>query len=207
MFTLRSHLVRALMFAGLAFGLAGCGASTSTTPPTNPGGGSTTGTDVITYHNDVARTGQNTTEMTLTQANVNSTTFGLLRNLAVDGKVDAEPLYLSQLTIAGAAHNVVFVMTEHDSAYAFDADTGAQLWKASLLGAGETTSDDRGCSQITPEIGITATPVIDRSAGAHGVLYAVAMSKNGSSYFQRLHALDITTGAETSGGPMTVQAT
>ena len=143
----------------------------------------------------------------LTQANVNSTTFGLLRNLSVDGRVDAEPLYLSQLSIGGVAHNVVFVVTEHDSVYAFDSDTGAQLWKVSLLGSGETTSDDRGCGQVTPEIGITSTPVIDRTAGAHGILYAVAMSKNGSTYFQRLHALDVTTGAELEGGPVTVQAT
>ena len=165
------------------------------------------GTDVTTYHNDIARTGQNTTETILTQANVKSTTFGLLRNLGVDGRVDAEPLYLSQLSIGGVAHNVVFVMTEHDSAYAFDSDTGAQLWKVTLAGSGETSSDDRGCGQVTPEIGITSTPVIDRAAGAHGILYAVAMSKNSSAYFQRLHALDITTGAELEGGPITVQAT
>jgi len=165
------------------------------------------GTDVVTYHNDIARTGQNTTETVLTQANVNSATFGLLRNLAVDGGVDAEPLYLSQLSIGGVAHNVVFIVTEHDSAYAFDSDTGAQLWKVSLLGSKETSSDDRGCSQVSPEIGITSTPVIDRAAGAHGIMYAVAMSKNGSTYFQRLHALDITTGAELEGGPVAVQAT
>jgi hypothetical protein len=165
------------------------------------------GTDVTTYHNDIARTGQNTTETILTQANVNPTTFGLLRNLAVDGRVDAEPLYLSQLSIAGVAHNVAFVMTEHDSAYAFDADTGAQLWKVSLLKSGETPSDDRACSQVSPEIGVTSTPVIDRKAGAHGILFAVAMSKSGSTYFQRLHALDITTGAELLSGPVTVQAT
>ena len=165
------------------------------------------GTDVTTYHNDIARTGQNTTETVLTQANVNSTTFGLLRNLPVDGLVDAEPLYLSQLSIGGSTHNVVFVVTEHDSVYAFDSDTGTQLWKVSLLGSGETTSDNRNCGQVTPEIGITSTPVIDRTAGAHGILYAVAMSKNGSTYFQRLHALDITTGAELQGGPVTVLAT
>ncbi len=165
-----------------------------------------TGTDVTTYHNDIARTGQNTTESILTQANVNSATFGLLRNLAVDGLVDAEPLYLSQLSIAGVLHNVVFIVTEHDSAYAFDSDTGAQLWKVSLLGAGESSSDNRGCGQVSPEIGITSTPVIDRKAGANGILYAVAMSKNGSTYFQRLHALDITTGAELEGGPAAIQA-
>jgi len=165
------------------------------------------GSDVTTYHNDIARTGQNLTEAKLTQANVNSQTFGLLRNLMVDGKVDAEPLYLSQLAVAGANHNVVFIATEHDSVYAFDSDTGVQLWKVSLLGSGETTSDDRGCSQVSPEIGITSTPVMDRTAGAHGILYAVAMSKNGSTYFQRLHALDVTTGAELLGGPVTIQAT
>jgi hypothetical protein len=81
------------------------------------------------------------------------------------------------------------------------------LWHVSLLGSGETPSDDRGCSQITPEIGITSTPVIDRTAGANGTIYAVAMSKNAAgTYFQRLHALDLTTGAELLGGPTTVQA-
>ena len=165
------------------------------------------GTDVTTYHNDAARTGQNLTETTLTTTNVNSQGFGLLRNLSVDGKVDAEPLYLSQLSIAGSAHNVVFVATEHDSVFAFDSDTGAQLWKASVLGSGETTSDDRGCGQVTPEIGITSTPVIDRTAGQRQMIYVVAMSKNGSAYFQRLHALDVTTGAEQLGGPVAIQAT
>ena len=156
---------------------------------------------------DNLRTGQNLTETTLTPANVKSQTFGLLRNLSVDGKVDAEPLYLSKLLINGGVSNVVFVVTEHDSVYAFDSDTGAQLWKVSLLGSGETTSDSRNCGQVSPEIGITSTPVIDRAAGPHGTMYVVAMSKNGSTYFQRLHALDVTTGAELLGGPMAVQAT
>jgi hypothetical protein len=167
----------------------------------------TSGTDVTTFHNDNARTGQNLTETTLTQANVNSQTFGLLRKLLVDGKVDAEPLYLSQLPVAGGVYNVVYVATEHDSVYAFDSNTGTQFWKVSLLGANETTSDNRGCGQVSPEIGVTSTPVIDRSAGPHGTMYVVAMSKNGSTYFQRLHALDVTTGAELLGGPVTVQAT
>ena len=181
-------------------------AATLTVTTTPPPPATPSATDVTMYHNDVARTGQNLTETTLTQANVNSQTFGLLRNLMVDGKVDAEPLYLSHLTIAGAAHNVVYVATEHDSVYAFDADTGAQLWKSSLLGSGETTSDTHGCGQVVPEIGITSTPVIDRSAGTNGTIYVVAMSKNGSTYFQRLHALDVTTGAELLGGPTTIQA-
>jgi len=164
--------------------------------------------DVVMYHNDLARTGQNLNETTLTPANVNSTTFGKLRSLPVDGKVDAQPLYLSgQKNIAGGTHNVLYVATEHDSVYAFDADSGTQLWKVSLLGSGETTSDARGCDQVVPEIGITATPVIDRTAGPNGVIYVVAMSKSGSTYFQRLHALDVTTGAEVFGGPKNIQAT
>jgi hypothetical protein len=165
------------------------------------------GTDVTTYHNDKARTGQNLTETVLSPASVISSGFGLLRSLPVDGKVDAEPLYLSHLSIAGNTRNVLFIATEHDSVYAFDPDTGAQLWNVSLLGSAETTSDSRGCSQIVPEIGVTSTPVIDRSAGQHGILYVIAMSKNGSEYFQRLHALDVTTGAELLGGPITIQET
>src|SRR3984885_10740160 len=99
------------------------------------------GTDVVTYKYDAMRTGQNLAESTLTLSNVASATFGKLRNLMVDGLVDAQPLYLSQLAVAGAMHNVVFVATEHDSVYAFDADTGAILWNVSLLGGGDTTSD------------------------------------------------------------------
>ena len=162
-------------------------------------------TDVVTYHNDIARTGQNLSETILTTANVNSITFGKLRSLSVDGKVDAQPLYLSNLTnIAGGTHNVLYVATEHGSVYAFDADDGTQLWKISTLGSGEVTSDARSCDQVVPEIGVTATPVIDRNAGPHGVIYVVAMSKSGTTYFQRLHALDVTTGAEVFGGPKTV---
>jgi hypothetical protein len=164
---------------------------------------------VLTFHNDVARTGQNLNETILTPANLNSTNFGKLGFLTADGLVDAEPLYISGLTVAGAVHNVVFVVTEHGSAYAFDADNlGAPLWKMSMLGAGETSSDDRGCGQVTPEIGITSTPVIDPLAGAHGVIYLMAMSKDSNgNYIQRLHALDITTGLEISGSPTTIQAT
>jgi hypothetical protein len=166
------------------------------------------GTDVLTYKNDLSRSGQNLTETALTAANVNSSSFGLLRNLPVDGKVDAQPLYVSQLRVAGSSHNVVFAATEHDSVFAFDADTGSILWQVSLLAAGETLSDTRGCSQVTPEIGITSTPVIDRTAGAHGTLYVVAMSKDAAAnYHQRLHALDLVTGAELLNGPSEIAAT
>lgn len=160
------------------------------------------GIDATTYHYNNARTGLNPNETILTTANVSSATFGKLNLLSVDGKVDGEPLYLSAVTINGQTHNVLYVVTEHASVYAFDADNGTQLWKVSTLGSGETTSDDRGCGQITPEIGITSTPVIDRSHGANGTIFVVAMSKDGSGgYHQRLHALDVTTGAETTGSP------
>jgi hypothetical protein len=165
--------------------------------------------DVLTYHNDNARTGQALNETILTPSNVNSTQFGKLFQITVDGKVDAQPLYASQVAIPSqGTHNVLYVATENDSVYAFDADTGAQLWQVSVLPAGETPSDDRGCTQVFPEIGITATPVIDRSSGPNGTIYIVAMTKDASgSYHQRLHALDITTGAEVFGGPTEVQAT
>ena len=166
-------------------------------------------TDVLTWHNDVARTGQNLTESLLTPANVNATTFGLLANVAVDGKVDAQPLYASALRVNGqGTHNILFIATEHDSLYAVDADTGKVYWQKSLLLSGETTSDARGCGQVTPEIGITATPVIDRNAGTNGTIFLTAMSKNAAgTYYQRIHALDLSSGAEQSGSPVVVQAT
>lgn len=164
--------------------------------------------DVVTYHYDLARTGLNASEATLTLANVNASHFGLQRVLAMDGKVDGQPLYLSSLSIGGQQRNVVFGVSEHDSVYAFDADTGAQIWKTSVLGANETTSDDHGCNQISPEIGITSTPVIDRQFGQHGTIFVVGMSKDsGGGYHQRLHALDLTTGAESSGSPVEIHAT
>src|SRR6266404_6564066 len=164
---------------------------------------------VLTWHNDNARTGQNLQETILTPANVSPSTFQKLFVIGVDGKVDAQPLYAPSVTIPGnGTHNVLYAMTEHDSAYAFDADTGAQLWHVSLLGPNETTSDDRGCNQVTPEIGATATPAIDLQIGPHGTMYLVAMSKDASAnYHHRLHALDITTGGEQFGGPVEVHAT
>jgi Big-like domain-containing protein/putative pyrroloquinoline-quinone binding quinoprotein len=175
--------------------------ATAPPPPTT--------TDVLTYHNDLARTGQNLRETLLTPANVDASNFGKLFVISVDGKVDAQPLYVSSVAIAGGTHNVLVVATEHDSVYAFDADTGAKLWQVSMLKTGETTSEDRfSCGQVTPEIGVTATPVIDRNAGPNGTVYVVAMSKNSApTYFQRLHALNLATGAEEFGGPQDVHAT
>ncbi|HKS93109.1 MAG TPA: hypothetical protein VJS16_00450, partial [Gammaproteobacteria bacterium] len=187
--------------------LAACGGGNSTpggggNPPTGSGNA-----NVLTYHNDNARDGLNDRETVLTGANVNSTDFGKIGFFSMDGRVDAQPLYVSSLNVGGATHNMVFAASEHDSVYAFDADSGQVLWRVSLLGAGETPSDDRGCNQVSPEIGVTATPVIDLQAGAHGTIYVVAMSKDASgNYFQRLHALDLTTGAELAGSPVAVQA-
>jgi outer membrane protein assembly factor BamB len=165
--------------------------------------------NVLTWHNDNYRTGQNLNESILNLSNVNPSSFGKLFAVPMDGKVDAQPLYLSGLAIPGlGTRNVVFAATEHGSVYAFDADTGAIYWQESLLGSGETPSDARDCNQVVPEIGITATPVIDPQVGPHGTIYVVAMSKNaGGAYFQRLHALDITNGAEQFGGPIEVYAT
>jgi len=165
--------------------------------------------NVLTYHNDRSRTGQNLAETILTPSNVNSATFGKLFLTTLDGVVDAQPLFISGLSIPNqGTHDVLIVATENDSLYALDADSGATLWHVSLLGTGETPSDDRGCSQVTPQIGITSTPVIYlKSASAGGVIYAVAMSKDASSnYYQRLHALNLTTGKELLGGPVTIQA-
>src|SRR5271157_4216284 len=164
--------------------------------------------DVLTYHYTASRQGQNTLGSILTTSNVNSSSFGKIGFFAVDGKVDAQPLYVYRLPGQFHTQNTLFVVTEHGSAYAFDADAGSQSWKVSTLAASETTSDDHGCSQISPEIGITDTPVIDRRNGPNGAMYLVAMSKDSNGkYHQRLHALDLKTGAELFGGPVEIQAT
>ncbi len=161
--------------------------------------------DILTYHNNNARTGLNDKETILTLTDVNEATFGKLFTVTVDGLVDAEPLYLSAVTIAGVSHNVLIVVTENDSVYAFDADTGAQLWQVTTLPSGEMPSDDRGCGQVTPTIGITSTPVIVRPKNSDPVIYTVAMSKDSSgNYYQRMHALDATTGNELHGGPVVI---
>jgi outer membrane protein assembly factor BamB len=162
---------------------------------------------VVTYHNDVGRTGQNLEEKILRLDNVKPEKFGKVGFLATDGLVDAEPLYVPNLTVAGRVHNVVFFATEHNSVYAFDADDLTPLWHVTVLGANETPSDDRGCAQVSPEIGITSTPVISTN-GNSGLMYVVAMSKDGNgNYYQRLHALDITSGAEGTGSPSIITAT
>jgi hypothetical protein len=166
--------------------------------------------NVTSWRFDETRTGENLSETQLTPSNVNSTSFGKLYSYGVDGYVYAQPLYLAARTIAGGTHNVLFVATEHDSVFAFDADKNQQLWKASLIDtahgapAGATTvpSSDLSTNDIVPEIGITGTPVIDSTAGT---LYVVAKSKEGGVYVSRLHALDVSTGNEKSGSPVIIQ--
>ncbi len=171
--------------------------------------------DVLTYHNDFARTGQNTNEAILTAANVNSNTFGLLFAYPVDGQVYAQPLYVSGLSIPGQGiHNVVFVATEHDSVYAFDADSnagpgGGLLWWTNLGLSAATPNSDFGnrygpYHDIDPEVGITSTPVIDLAAGT---LYLDAFTHDGPGlYRHRIHALNITNGTERPYSPVVVAA-
>jgi LysM repeat protein len=171
---------------------------------------------VTTWRNDIARTGQNLNETILNTSNVNPTQFGKLFSQPVDGYVYAQPLYLPGVTIGGQSHNVVFVATENDSVYAFDADTNggsnaSPLWFASMLttahgaAAGATTvSSNTVGTDIIPQLGITGTPVIDPT---NGTLYVVSFTQEGTSFFLRLHALDVASGAEKFGGPVVITAT
>src|ERR1700722_17302502 len=131
---------------------------------------------VLTYHNDNLRTGRNSSETSLTLKNVNSNTFGKLFEISAVGLVDAQPLYVPSVSIPDkGTHNGLFVATENDTVYGFDADNGSALWQVTMLAGGETPSDDRGCGQVAPEIGVTSTPVIDPGSGPHGTIYVVAM--------------------------------
>jgi uncharacterized protein (TIGR03437 family) len=165
--------------------------------------------NVLTYQYSNTRAGVNSQEMILTPANVNASQFGKLFSKSVDGYIYGQPLYLSGVAIPGQGlHNVVYVATEHDSVYAFDADSNLPaLWQKSFLnpssGVTSVPASDTHCSQIVPEIGITSTPVIDPQAGT---IYVVAMTKESGSYVHSLHALDVTTGAERPGSPVVVQA-
>jgi len=162
-----------------------------------------TGVNIPMWHVDANRSGLNSGETSLTPANVSSATFGKLFSYLVDGYAYAEPLLMSNVTIKGAAHNVVYVATEHDSVYAFDSDnygSGAPLWQVSLLKSGETPMTD---AVIKPYQGITSTPVIDPTTNT---IYVVSAQTSSSGSTFRLNALDITTGAQKFGGPVTINA-
>ena len=170
--------------------------------------------NVLTYHNDNARTGANQNETLLTPSNVRASTFGKLFTYNVDGYVYAQPLYVSGVNIPGQGiHNIVFVATEHNSVYAFDADTNAGqanglLWKVNLGPSAATPNNDFGTryggfQTIVPEVGITGTPVIDL---ASATLYVDAFTHEGSSYFHRVHALNIFDGTERAFSPAQVSA-
>jgi hypothetical protein len=163
--------------------------------------------NVTTYHNDNARTGQNLQESILTPANVNSHSFGKLFAVALDGYVYAQPLYLADVRIGAIAHNVVYLVTENDSVYAIDANSGTIYARASVVPAGGSavSSSDLNCGDLVPRVGITGTPVIDATTGT---LYLVAKGKTaGGSIVQYLHALDVSTLAEKFGGPIQITAT
>jgi chitodextrinase len=193
---------------------------TATTPDRSRSGSATvyvvSYAGTFTFHNDNARTGANLSESVLTTRNVNATRFGKLQSFDIDGEAYASPLYVPAVAVPGqGAHNVVYVATEHNSVYAFDADglSATPLWHVSFINpaAGVTTvspTDVGECCDINPQIGITGTPVIDP---ASGTLYVVAKTREvvggTTNFLQRLHALDIATGAEKFGGPMVIQAT
>ena len=163
---------------------------------------------VTTHHNDTSRTGQNLGETILNTSNVNVNTFGKLFSRTVDGQIYAQPLYVPNLSLDGTTRNVVYVATQNDSVYAFDADAPAAsspLWQVNFGTPVPSTDVDPKCADITPEVGITSTPVIDTSSST---IYVVAKTKNTSdnSYHFNIHALDLITGAEKFGGPTEITA-
>lgn len=166
---------------------------------------------VLTWHNDNVRTGLNSQENILTPGNVNAKHFGKLFSYSVQGQIYAQPLYMPNVNIPGkGAHNVAYVVTEHDQAYAFDADglVSQPLWQISFIdpahGITTVSTQNSHCGSLLPEVGITSTPVIDASSGT---IYVVVMTDENGTVVQRLHALDIATGSEKFNGPVLIQAT
>ena len=172
---------------------------------------------IFTYHNDPSRDGVNTQEYALSASTINNSSFGKLFSCGVDGAIYAQPLWVANLMVNGAPHNVIFVATQHDSLYAFDADDSScqQLWTVSLIdtahgGTGSETAVPwnfvgTGLGDIQPELGVTGTPVIDPTTNT---LYVVSFSvdQSGPTFYQRLHAIDITTGSEKFSGPASIDS-
>ena len=163
---------------------------------------------VTTHHNDISRTGQNLAELVLNTSNVNVNTFGKLFSRAADGQIYAQPLYVPDLAVAGQIRNVVYVATQNDTVYAFDADdptASLPLWHVNFGNPVPSTDVATDCADITPQVGITSTPVIDTSSST---IYVVAKTKNTSdnSYHFKIHALDLITGTEKFGGPTEIAA-
>ncbi len=165
---------------------------------------------VLTYKYDNQRTGENTNETHLNVANVNSKQFGRLISYPVDGQIYAQPLYVPNVKIGSATRNLVFVVTERDSAYAFDADHTsteiAPIWQTSFLDGGATpiSARDINCTNVTPILGVTSTPVID---SATNTLFLVSYTTENNAFTYKLHALDLATGHEKSGSPISVHRT
>jgi len=165
---------------------------------------------VLMQHYDYSRTGANLEEVLLAPVNVNTAQFGKLFTRSVDGAIYAQPLYVPGLTLSNQTHSIVFVVTEHNSVYAFDADNAAAaapLWQTNL-GTSVPQSEINNCGDLPPEIGITATPTIDL---LNSVIYVEAKTRVASAsvtnYFHSLHALDLQTGQEQFMGPVVIQAT
>jgi hypothetical protein len=178
---------------------------------------------IYTYHDDLARTGANEREYALTPADVDAAGFGKLFSCPVDGAIYAQPLWVAHLRVDGRARNVVFVATAHDSLYAFDADESpcVELWKDNLIGprhgsdGGEATVPagaqlrlvGKGDGDMTPEVGVTGTPVIDPRTDTLFVVSKSVVYSAGLHFHLRLHAIDLATGAEKPGSPVTIAAT
>jgi hypothetical protein len=181
----------------------GPGASPTPSPTPTPTPATSSSVNIPTWHMDSGRSGLNSNETQLTPANVNAAGFGKLFSYVVDGYSYAQPLYISNLRINGSSHNVVFVATEMASVYAFDADNfgdGSPLWKTSLLQPGAVPQPG---GNPKPAQGLTSTPVIDPGSNT---MYLVSAQQSGSGFSFRLHALDVTTGQQRAGGPVTIRA-
>jgi hypothetical protein len=163
---------------------------------------------VFTYHNDLSRDGVNAQEYALNTSSVKGSSFGKRFACSIDASAYAQPLWVAGANIGGGTHNVIIAATQHDTVYAFDADGSPcqTYWSQSLLAGGETwvNSADVGTTDINPDIGIVGTPVIDPNTNT---IYVVSKSKNGSSFHQRLHALNLSDGSERFGGPQEISFT